>query len=662
MPKLKRDLIISSAVTLTLLLAAALRMAGTENGFAMLLNNKWLQLAVATAAQLFAGTRFYKKAFQKNCAGVDMLVALASASAFLLSIYNGFINPVGVGAIYFESPSALVTLALLGEYLEQSAAGHTPDYVKKLSVLGAKTARVRRIGEELEIPAEQVVPGDIVLVRSGEIIPVDGEILSGLAGVDESALSGESTAADKQPGDNVLAATVCTYGELEMKAEKVGSNTIFSHIMSTLCEPRGSKISVCEAFKNILGFYVPAAIFVSFAVFVWQWLSTGGLLPAFTGAASALMAACPFALGLAAPAVLRAMAVNAAGKGIIFTGGGHLNARMPDVALVGKTGIITDGKPEITDIFAFSGFFEEEVVSFAASASKNSTHPIDKAIYGHTQPKVILGGLSENVVRSGDDELVTMRSELHGFIGSVPEAEEFESLPGHGVRAVVGGREILLGSRRLLRGNGVDFSAYENILSKLESVGKTVTLVAIRRKAAGVIATADQLCDNARQSVDMLKALGVEVYLLTGDSARTAKLLGRYVGIDNVIADILPPDKAAGISRLKETGKTVAVIGCGASDSPAIAAADFGIAANFVAPPNAAEITLMRGGLDHACEAISLSTAATQSIRRNLILSLSCNAAGIILAAAGAFPPAIMAAVMAFTCVLCSLNPSNISR
>lgn len=667
--KLKRDLIISSVITIILLLATFLHAAGMESGFGAFLNNKWFQLLAASAVQFFAGRRFYKNAFSRLSTGganVDALIALGASAAFLLSAYNGFIYAAvngGVDVLYFDSPSALCTLALLGKYLEQSAAARVPDAAKKLMTTGAEVNVVRRGNAGLTVYADEVIPGDIAVVRPGDKIPADGEILSGLTSVDDSMLTGENRPNDKQPGDKVYAPSVCLNGEFEMLVEKTGEDTARSRIIGLLSQSRPDGEHLPKPMNKILAFFIPAAIFISIVTFVWLWLSTGEILPAVTAAVSALIAACPCASGLSAVAVHRIITDKAVESGILFTSGAYLNSsRAPDVILLGKTGVITDGRPEITDIIAFSGFFEEEVISFAASAAKNSAHPLDRAIYGYAQPKVILGGLSENVVRSGGGEIVAMRSDLHGFVGSVPEAETFESLPGKGIRAVVGGREVFVGSRGLFRDNGIDISAHEKILAELENGGKTAMPVAIGRKAAGVIAACDTVNEGSCQAVEKLKAFGLEVYMLTGDSANTAKAIGRQAGIDNVISGVLPGDRAEGINRLKDTGKSVATAGCGASDAQMLATADLGIAAGLSADFENADIVLLRGGLSLAPDAISLSTVAARAIKNSLLLSLACNIAGIPLAAAGLFPLAIMAAAMALSCVFTAIISQGLKR
>lgn len=667
MPKLKRDLIISAVLTLPLLLASILGMAGAGNVFAGFLNNVWFQLAAASVVQVFAGRYFYRNIFRgvsSGGAGVDALVALGAASAFVLGAYNGLINPNavmrgGMNRLCFDTSAALLTLALLGKYLEHAAVNRTPDCVKKLAALGAKTARLRRGEREFDVPAVEVTPGDTVIVRAGEIIPADGEILSGLSSVDESMLTGERGLVDKQPGDKVYAATVNELGTFEMRANKVGEDTGFSRIIRALSEPRRPGAAGQKNMNMILRLFVPSAIFAAVVAFVWHWLAGGELLQGLAAAVSVIAAACPCAIGLAAPVAIVTGSGKAFENGILLGDRLAENAQKLDTVLIGKSGVITEGKPEVTDIVAFPGFFEEEVITFAAAAEKASVHPIGRAIYEYTQPKVIFGGLSETIVRSGEDELVTLHSEQHGFIGSVPDADTFEPLPG-GVRAVVGSRNVLVGSRRFLADNGVDTRAYGKVIAELENEGKTAVIVAIGRKAAGVIALADTVMENAAEAVEKLKSAGLEVYMLTGDSARTAKAVGRQAGIDNVVAEVMPPEKAGGISRLRDMGKTVAVIGGGVSDAPALETADLGIAIGGT--DEAAGITLLSGRLSSAPDAIRLSTAIMRVVRQNLFFALVYNIAGIPLAAAGMFPPAIMAAALVLSSASVAVNSRGLKQ
>lgn len=671
---LKRDLIISAALCFPLLLAMVLSMLRVENGFTAVLHDARVQLVLASVIQIFIGKRFYKNAFHALKTGgtnMDVLVALGTTAAFVLSIYNGFFSPHAtmhgqMKELYFESSAVIITLVLLGKYLEHAAKGRASDAIKKLLQLAPKTARVKRGGDEADIPVEQVVPGDIVLVRPGEKIPVDGEILSGLSSVDESMLTGESLPVDKQPGDKVIGATINKLGAFEMRAEKVGSDTALAHIIRMVGEAQGSKAPIQKIADVVSGIFVPSVIFIAICTFVVWFLAAGDFQRALINAVSVLVIACPCALGLATPTAIMVGTGKAAENGILIKGGEHLeNACKINMVLLDKTGTITNGKPEVTDVIALPGFFEEEVLTFAAAAEKNSEHPLGAAIYEYTQPKIIVGGLNENTIRSGEDEIVSLHSSRHGFIGSaLPVAEAFEAIAGYGVRAVIGGRTVLVGTRKLMKKNRVDIDEHENILSGLEDDGKTAMLVAINGKAAGVIAVADTIKESSREAVEKLKSMGIDVYMLTGDNTRTANAIARQAGIDRVLAEVLPQSKVEGITRVKESGHIVAMVGDGINDAPALAAADTGIAIGTGADVaiEAADITLIRGDLNSIPAAIRLSKATMRKIKQNLFWAFIYNIIGIPFAALGLLSPIIAGAAMAFSSVSVVTNSLSLKK
>lgn len=671
---LKRDLILSAALSAPLLLAMLFSMIGIENGFTAALHNEWTQFVLAGIVQTVIGRRFYKGAFHALKTGgtnMDVLVALGTTAAFALSVYNGFFNPHAVmhgqmKELYFESSAVLITLILFGKYLEHAAKGRTSDAIKKLIQLAPKTARVRRPEGEMDIPVEYVIPGDVVLVRPGEKIPVDGEILNGLSSVDESMLTGESLPVDKQPGDKVIGATINKLGAFEMRAEKVGADTALSHIIRMVQEAQGRKAPIQKIADKVSGIFVPVVIGIAIITFFVWLIYLKDYQRALINAVSVLVIACPCALGLATPTAIMVGTGKAAENGILIKGGEHLeNTCKIDTVFLDKTGTVTKGKPEVTDVVAFMGFFEEEVLTFAAAAEKNSEHPLGRAIYEHTQPKIIMGGLNEATVRSGSDEITMLHSEQHGFIGSaLPGAEAFESVTGLGVKAVVGGRAVLVGTRRLMRENGIDSRQFENTLEALESDGKTAMLVAIGGKAAGIVAVADTIKESSREAVEKLKAMGIGVYMLTGDNARTAKAIGRQAGIDNVVAEVLPQSKAEGIAKLRETGKVVAMVGDGINDAPALAAADVGIAIGTGADVaiEASDITLIRGDLNSIPAAIGISKATMRKIKQNLFWAFIYNIIGIPFAASGLLSPIIAGAAMAFSSVSVVTNSLSLKK
>lgn len=672
---LKRDLVISSALSTPLLLAMLLSMVSIENGFTAVLHNEWVQLVLAGIIQVLIGRRFYKGALHSlktGGANMDVLISLGTTAAFVLSVYNGFFNPNithGHGQmqeLYFESSAVIITLVLLGKYLEHAAKGRTSDAIKKLLQLAPKTARVRRPEGEMDVPVEYVVPGDIVLVRPGEKIPVDGEILNGLSSVDESMLTGESLPVDKQPGDKVIGATINKLGAFEMRAEKVGADTALSHIIRMVQEAQGRKAPIQKIADKVSGIFVPAVIGIAVVTFSAWLIYLGDYQHALINAVSVLVIACPCALGLATPTAIMAGTGKAAENGILIKGGEHLeNTCRIDTVLLDKTGTVTKGMPEVTDVIAFTGFFSEEVITFAAAAEKNSEHPLGRAIYEHTQPKIIMGDLRETTVRSGGDELTMLRSDKHGFIGSaLPPVESFESVTGCGVKAVVGGRAVLVGTRRHMQENGVDARPFEDILRNLESDGKTAMLVAVGDRAAGVIAVADTIKESSFEAVKTLKDMGLHVYMLTGDNSRTAKAIGKQAGIENVVAEVLPQNKAEGIMKLKETGKVVAMVGDGINDAPALAAADVGIAIGTGADVaiEASDITLIRGDLNSIPAAIGISKATMRKIKQNLFWAFFYNAIAIPFAAFGLLSPVIAGAAMAFSSVSVVANSLSLKK
>lgn len=671
--RLKRDLIVSAILSSPLLLGMILHMLGARGHFVMFLHNEWFQLICAGIIQFVIGARFYKnawKALQNGGGNMDVLVALGTTAAFALSVYNGFFRPdtaaSGMKELYFESSAVIITLILLGKYLEHAAKGRTSDAIKKLLRLAPKTARVRRDGQELDIPLEDVAAGDIVLVRPGEKIPVDGEILQGSSSVDESMLTGESLPVDKFPGDKVIGATQNNLGAFEMRAEKVGADTALARIIRLVEEAQGSKAPIQKIADRVSGIFVPAVIVIALITLAGWWLAAHDFQHALINAVSVLVIACPCALGLATPTAIMVGTGKAAENGILIKGGEHLeNACKVNTVILDKTGTITKGAPEVTDVVTFPGFFEEEVIAFAAAAEKNSEHPLGVAIYEYARPKVITGDIMETVTRAGESETVSLHSKNQGFFAAdIPYADEFTSVTGQGVRAAFGGRVVLVGARKLLKENGIDTTAYEAALAKLEGDGKTAMLVAIGGRAAGIIAVADTVKESSAGAVARLKKMGVSVCMLTGDNTRTAKAIAKQVGIEHVLAEVLPEHKAGTIAALKNKEYVVAMVGDGVNDAPALVTANTGIAIGAGADIaiESADITLMRGDLNSIPDAILISRATMRKIKQNLFWAFIYNAIGIPFAAFGLLTPIIAGGAMAFSSVSVVTNSLNLKR
>jgi len=612
------------------------------------LMNPWVQLALATPVQFVVGGPFYVgacKALRNRSANMDVLVALGTSAAYFYSLFltvEWALTSSGhtdAPALYFETSAVLITLIVLGKLLEALAKGRTSEAIKTLMGLRAKTALVIRDGREIRIPAEEVTVGDIVLVRPGEKIPVDGEVLEGSAAVDESMLTGESMPVEKGPGDPVIGATVNLNGMLKVRAAKVGKDTTLAQIIRVVEEAQGSKAPIQRVADVISGVFVPVVVGVALATFlVWfVWAAPGDFAKALRNAIAVLVIACPCALGLATPTSVMAGSGRAAELGILFRGGEHLElTHRIDTVVLDKTGTITKGKPELTDVIPAAGD-EREFLRLVAAAEKPSEHP-----------------LAEAVVRGAAERGV-----------EIPAAEAFEALAGHGVRAVVEGKEVLAGNRRLMARYGVELPERTlEAVRKLEEEGKTAMLAAVDRVYAGTAAVADTLKETSRDAIARLKAMGIEVIMLTGDNERTARAVARQAGIDRVLAEVLPEGKAEEIRKLKEQGKRVAMVGDGINDAPALAAADIGMAVGTGTDVamEAADVTLMRGDLTAIADAMAISRKTMANIRQNLFWALAYNSLGIPVAAAGFLAPWLAGAAMALSSVSVVLNALRLQR
>jgi P-type Cu+ transporter len=607
--------------------------------------NPWVQWALATPVQFVIGAPFYRgawKALRNRSANMDVLVALGTSAAYFYSLYVMWTQPasrVHEQGLYFETSAVLITLILLGKLLESRAKGKASDAISKLMRLKAKKALVLKDGKEVSVPVEDVRPGDLILVKPGEQIPVDGEVVKGRSSVDESMLTGESIPVEKQAGDPVIGATINRQGRLLFRATKVGEETALAQIIRVVQEAQGSKAPIQRIADRISGIFVPVVLGISVLTFLlWFFgLEPGQFQGALEKAMAVLVIACPCALGLATPVSIMAGSGRAAEWGILFKGGEHLEkAQQITMVLFDKTGTITHGKPELTDIIIFHPEERENVLRQAGSAEKNSEHPLAQAI-----------------VNGIEKEGVTLQ-----------DPDSFEALPGHGVKAVLDGQEVLLGTRRLMAQNGIQTDSIEEELVRLEKQGKTAVIIATDQKCAGILAVADTVKETSRTAIQKLKQMGLKVGMITGDNERTARAIAKQVGIEDVFAEVLPEGKAEVVHLWQKRGEKVAMVGDGINDAPALAAADLGIAmgTGTDVAMETAEVTLIRGNLEQVADALWMSRKTMANIKQNLFWALAYNSLGIPVAAAGFLAPWLAGAAMAFSSVSVVLNALRLQR
>lgn len=605
-----------------------------------ILMNPWFQFALATPVQFIIGWQFYVGAYKNlrtGSANMDVLVALGTSAAYFYSLYEAIKtigDPTYMPHLYFETSAILITLILFGKYLETNAKSKTTHAISKLLNLQAKEARVMRDGKEIMIPIEEVVLGDCLIVKPGEKIPVDGIVIKGSTSVDESMITGESIPIEKGIKSNVIGATINKNGTIEIEATRVGKDTALASIVQAVEDAQGSKAPIQRLADVISGYFVPIVVVIAIWTFIiWITLVTPGELePALVASIAVLVIACPCALGLATPTSIMVGTGKAAENGILFKGGEHLErTHQLNTIVLDKTGTITKGKPEVTD---FTG--DDEVLQLLASAEKSSEHPLAEAIVAHATEKNI--------------ELL--------------EVEEFAAIPGHGIRAVISNKNILVGTRKLMNDHKIDIQDVEEHLITLEIEGKTAMIIAIDEKYSGIIAVADTVKETASEAIKQLKEDGLEVIMLTGDNERTANAIAKQVGIDRVIAQVLPEEKADKIKELKEQGKKVAMVGDGINDAPALAIADIGIAigTGTEVAIEAADVTILGGELLLIPKAIKVSHATIKNIRQNLFWAFAYNSAGIPIAAIGLLAPWIAGAAMAFSSVSVVTNSLRLKR
>jgi P-type Cu+ transporter len=607
--------------------------------------NPWVQLALATPVQFIIGSQFYigaYKALKNKSANMDVLVALGTSAAYFYSLYLSILSlsmSTHTVELYYETSAVLITLIILGKLFEAKAKGRSSEAIKKLMGLQAKTATVERNGIEQEIPLEEVVVGDILYIKPGEKIPVDGKIVEGRSAIDESMLTGESVPIDKSIGDEVIGATLNKNGFIKVEAKKVGRDTALAQIIKVVEEAQGSKAPIQRLADKISGVFVPIVVALAVLTFIiwYVWVAPGDFAEALEKLIAVLVIACPCALGLATPTSIMAGSGRAAEFGILFKGGEHLEMthRITTVVL-DKTGTVTNGKPVLTDVFTIPSQNEEDFLSWVGSAEKQSEHPLAEAI--------VLGIKDKGI--------------------ALKDVSEFEALPGFGIKAMVDGKEILIGTRKLMTINNVTISSALEKMNELERSGKTAMLAAINGQYAGMVAVADTIKETSMTAINRLKGMGLDVIMITGDNQQTASAIAEQAGIDHVIAEVLPEGKAEEIKKLQSQGKKVAMVGDGINDAPALAVADIGMAigTGTDVAMEAADITLIRGDLNSIADAIFMSKKTITNIKQNLFWALAYNSLGIPIAALGLLAPWLAGAAMAFSSVSVVLNALRLQK
>ena len=575
-----------------------------------ILKNFWFQLLLATPVQFWAGWEFYRAtipALKHRTANMDTLVAIGTTVAYIYSAFVTFFPNVvmnlGLEAMpYFDVATIVIGLILLGRFFEARAKGQTSEAIKKLIGMQAKTARIVKNSKEVDIPIEQVIIGNVIRVRPGEKIPVDGIILKGESSVDESMVTGESIPVDKTKGDTVIGATFNKSGTFIYKATKVGQDTMLAQIIKLVQEAQGSKAPIQRLADLISSYFVPVVIMLAIITFVAWYIagSNPALLFALLNTVAVLIIACPCAMGLATPTAIMVATGKGAQNGILIKDAESLEiAHKVNTIIFDKTGTLTKGKPEVTDIIPIGKINQNELLAFASSIEKSSEH-----------------SLAEAIVKKAEDEKIKLKP-----------VSKFKAIAGHGVEGVVGSKQIVFGNRRLMDRENIVINTYSKQIEKLESDGKTVMMLGVDRKLVGLVAVADTIKDSAKTGIVALHNKGIQVAMITGDNQRTANAIASKLGIKRVLSDVLPNQKEAEVRKIQAEGKTVAMVGDGINDAPALAAADIGIAMGTGTDIaiEAADITLINKDLRSVASAIELSRKTMRTIKINLFWAFGYN-------------------------------------
>ncbi len=598
-----------------------------------------------------AGYKFYTVGFKALIAkspNMDSLVAIGTSAAIIYSVYNTIRiaggSHMAVEGLYYETAGVIIALILLGKYFETRSRNRTSDAIKKLMGLAPKTATIIQEGKEAVIPIDEVEAGDIILVKPGEKLPVDGIVIDGNTSVDEAMLTGESIPVDKKAGDKVYAASINNNGSITYKATNVGADTVLAQIIRLVEEAQGSKAPIAKMADIVSGYFVPVVVIIAFLAFL-GWLLTGnGLSFSLTIFISVLVIACPCALGLATPTAIMVGTGKGAEYGILIKGGEALEtAHKIDTIVLDKTGTITEGKPEVTDIIPASGISAQSLLQIAASGEKVSEHPLGEAI----------------VRRAQKDGL------------GILKVDSFNAIPGHGIEVIIDGKAVLIGNKKLMDDRNIELGELKGSSDTLAGEGKTPMFIAAEGKIAGIIAVADVVKESSIKAIKKLQDMGIEVAMITGDNRKTAEAIARQVGIERVLAEVLPGDKAGEVKKLQTEGRRVCMVGDGINDAPALVQADIGMAigSGTDVAIESADIVLMRSNLMDVPTAIHLSKSTIRNIKQNLFWAFGYNTAGIPIAAGilhlfggPLLNPMFAAAAMAFSSVSVVTNALRLKR
>jgi Cu+-exporting ATPase len=631
--RLKILLLISIALSILTLIF-------TYNPVQVISNNLILFL-LATPVQFFIGWRFYKGAWdalKARTANMDTLIALGTSATWLYSTLVTFLPQIFTGEVYFDASVMIITLVLLGKLLEEMAKNRATESLRKLMNMQPNMATILKLGNEVQVPIEEVNVDDILLVKSGEVIPIDGIVKEGYSSVDESMLTGESMPITKKTGDEVMGGTINKSGLLKIQAAKIGSSTTLAQIISLVEKAQLSKVPMQKLADKISSIFVPTVIAISILSFlIWLFVDKNPVF-ALMIAISILIVACPCALGLATPIAILVATSKAAENGILIKSGEVLeNAQKINTVLLDKTGTLTKGEPNITNLFGVGDVSDKEILTFAGAAEKGSNHPMAQAI---------VRKVKEMKIR-------------------VPDAERYEEIPGNGMKVSFLRKQLLVGNKELMEQFGIPIGVVEKQVERLENEGRTAVIVCYDKKLLGVIGVADTLKETSKSAIERLEKMGIEVVMITGDNERTAENIARQLGIEKVFANVLPKQKAEIVRGLQEEKKVVAFVGDGVNDAPALAQADVGIAigSGTDVAKETGHIVLIKSDLNDVVTAIDLSKYAVGKIKQNLFWAFFYNILGIPIAAGLLYPyfgvlltPAFAGAAMSFSSVFVVIN------